>query len=121
MTSLSEHRERALGSEAYRLSPEGELAQSELVQVLDTAIAGLPEEFRMVLVLRDIEGIPLADVADVLQIPVATVKSRAFRAQRMLRNEIEQKFGPALAGAVQFAGENCARMAERVLGALASS
>ncbi len=121
VASLAEFRERSFGHESGPQTEEGKLMQAEVSEVLKAAIARLPEDFRMVLVLRDVEGLALAEVADILQIPVATVKTRAFRARRLLRTELQTKFGAALAGALQFAGENCARMTERVLGALALS
>ncbi len=121
VASLAEFRERSFGHESGPQTEEGKLMQAEVSEVLKAAIARLPEDFRMVLVLRDVEGLALAEVADILQIPVATVKTRAFRARRLLRTELQTKFGAALAGALQFAGESCARMTERVLGALALS
>jgi RNA polymerase sigma-70 factor, ECF subfamily len=121
VASLAEFRERRFGQEAGPQSEEEKLMQAEISEVLKAAIARLPEEFRVVLVLRDIEGLAISEVADILQIPIATVKTRAFRARRLLRTELQTKFGAALAGALQFAGENCARMTQRVLHALALS
>jgi RNA polymerase sigma-70 factor (ECF subfamily) len=49
------------------------------------AIDALPTEFREVLVLSDMEGMSYADIAEGLQVPVGTVKSRLFRARRQLQ------------------------------------
>lgn len=121
VASLAEFRERAFGGEAFAHSPEGTLVHRELSETIEAAIARLPEDFRMVLVLRDIEGVSLAETAEILQIPIATVKTRAFRARRLLRADVESRFGAALAGALQFAGANCQRITQRVLHALALS
>jgi RNA polymerase sigma-70 factor (ECF subfamily) len=52
------------------------------------AIDALPTEFREVLVLSDVEGMHYAEIAETLQIPVGTVKSRLFRARRLLQAEL---------------------------------
>lgn len=119
VASLAEFRERSLTEEDGPQSEQEKAMQAEISEVLKAAIARLPEDFRIVMVLRDIEGLAFGEVADILQIPVATVKTRAFRARRLVRKELQTRFGAALAGALQFAGENCARMTQRVLHALA--
>ena len=52
---------------------------------LERAMRRLPEEFRTVLLLADVEGMPLEEVARVMSCPVGTVKSRIFRAKERLR------------------------------------
>jgi RNA polymerase sigma-70 factor (ECF subfamily) len=65
--------------------PEGrffaELVDEEVTAALDAP----PEEFRDVVVLSDLEGLPYAEVAEALAIPVGTVKSRLFRGRRILQ------------------------------------
>ena len=51
---------------------------------IQRALSDLPEEFRAAVVLSDIEGLSMADVAAALDIPVGTVKSRVFRGRRAL-------------------------------------
>lgn len=58
--------------------------------VLD-ALQRLDEEFRIVLVLRDVEGCDYDRIADILEVPVGTVKSRLFRARLALRTAVESK------------------------------
>jgi RNA polymerase sigma-70 factor (ECF subfamily) len=53
---------------------------------LERALLRLPEEFRTVLLLAEIEGMPLEEVAQVMACPVGTVKSRIFRAKERLRS-----------------------------------
>jgi RNA polymerase sigma-70 factor, ECF subfamily len=52
---------------------------------LERAMRRLPEEFRTVLLLAEVEGMPLEEVAQVMACPVGTVKSRIFRAKERLR------------------------------------
>ena len=65
--------------------PEGEFF-SEIVdaQVL-RAIDALQEEFRSVVVLSDVEGLPYQEISEILNVPVGTVKSRLFRGRRQLQ------------------------------------
>jgi RNA polymerase sigma-70 factor (ECF subfamily) len=55
---------------------------------LERAIAALPEEFRSVLLLADLEGFTLGDIAEIMDTPVGTVKSRLFRARRLVRRRL---------------------------------
>lgn len=55
---------------------------------LERALAELPEEFRSVLLLADLEGLALQEIAQIMDIPVGTVKSRLFRARRMVRRRL---------------------------------
>lgn len=56
----------------------------ELRPDLEEALAALPSEFRAAVVLSDVEGLALQTVAEMLGVPVGTVKSRVFRGRRML-------------------------------------
>jgi RNA polymerase sigma-70 factor (ECF subfamily) len=52
------------------------------------ALAAIPEDFRTAVILSDIEGMGLPEVAEILEIPVGTVKSRVFRGRRLLAGEL---------------------------------
>lgn len=75
---------RAVGSE----DPEGHFFERVVDAKVLAAVEALPEEFREALVLSDLEGLPYAEVAQVLAIPVGTVKSRLFRARRLLQHRL---------------------------------
>ena len=57
---------------------------AELRPDIARAVADLPEEFRAAVILSDLEGLPLQEVADIIDVPVGTVKSRVFRGRKLL-------------------------------------
>lgn len=62
-------------------SPESELEGRQLKRQLETAIQALPDELRQALLLREYDGLSYEDIAEVLQCPIGTVRSRIFRAR----------------------------------------
>jgi RNA polymerase sigma-70 factor (ECF subfamily) len=76
-----------------RKSPEQTLGQSELAAVLNKEIRRIPPLLRNVFLLRDIQELPMPDVAEQLGISVAAAKSRLLRARLELRNRMEKHFG----------------------------
>lgn len=111
---LETYREQlARGSDAP--SPEVETAREQLRGMLERAIAGLPENFRTVFVLHEIEGVSVEDAAEALEIPSGTVKTRLMRARRKLQQALAPEVRNALTGTFPFAGTDCARLTERVL------
>ena len=63
-------------------------AQSELRNVLTSALEELPDHYRAVIVLRDVDGLSMAEVAECLNITVPTAKTRAHRARLLLRQRL---------------------------------
>ncbi|WP_169853237.1 RNA polymerase sigma factor [Anaerohalosphaera lusitana] len=61
----------------------------ESVEILNASIAQLDEKQRTILVLRDIEGMPYAKIADTLEVEIGTVKSRISRARKSLREILD--------------------------------
>ncbi len=57
---------------------------------LQRALAELPDEFRSAVVLADIEGLGLSQVAEIVGVPVGTVKSRVFRGRRLLADMLRE-------------------------------
>ncbi len=55
---------------------------------LERALTELPEEFRSVLLLADLEGLALQEIGQVMDVPIGTVKSRLFRARRLVRRRL---------------------------------
>jgi RNA polymerase sigma-70 factor (ECF subfamily) len=75
-----------------RPGPDQTLEREELEEALHRAIAELPEERRIVVVLRDVEGLAYEEIADVLELPVGTVRSRLHRARVDLKEKLERFF-----------------------------
>jgi RNA polymerase sigma-70 factor (ECF subfamily) len=99
-------------------SPELQIAHAELARALEGAIAKLPDHFRAVLVLRDIEGMSVEETAEALGAPAATIKTRHLRARRKLRAALDPDFRAVVAETLRFAGADCERMTARVLAAM---
>lgn len=104
------------GSDAE--SADASVARGEIRKLLEQAVAALPDAFRIVFVLRDVEGLTSEETAEILDIPVATVKTRLFRGRRRLQEMLEPELGNVLSGTFPFAGNDCAALTERVLEAL---
>lgn len=68
--------------------PEGRFFERLIDDEVVAAIDELPDEFRVTVVLSDLEGLSYQEVAEVLEIPVGTVKSRLFRARRRLQEKL---------------------------------
>ena len=73
--------------------PEDELLSSEGKQALDNAIQNLPENLRMVFLLRDIQDLSIKDTADTLNLSEANIKVRLLRARLMLREQLSYYYG----------------------------
>ena len=68
---------------------EATLEREQLREAIGRSIATVPEKYRMALVLRDIEGLPYEEIAQVLGIPGGTVRSRINRARGMLKRKLQ--------------------------------
>lgn len=75
-------------------SPEAAVLSQETREIVQRAIALLPDQYRAVLVLRDIEGLGNEEVAEIVGDSVAAVKSRLHRARMVLREALTRAFGP---------------------------
>jgi RNA polymerase sigma-70 factor (ECF subfamily) len=73
-------------------TPSAALERSELEGALHRAIAELPEERRIVVVLRDLEGLAYEEIASALDLPLGTVRSRLHRARMDLKEKLERFF-----------------------------
>jgi RNA polymerase sigma-70 factor (ECF subfamily) len=91
------HREgdRALLLADWSATPEAELLSGEARAILDEGLVLLPEHYRAILVLRDVEELSNEEVAEALGETVASVKSRLHRARMALREVLTRRLGPA--------------------------
>jgi RNA polymerase sigma-70 factor (ECF subfamily) len=70
-------------------SPSGKLEQTERAEQVVAALGRIDPEYRAVLLMRDVEGFDYQQMADVLGVPLGTLKSRLFRARIALRDELK--------------------------------
>ncbi len=80
--------ERPSSESLYEADPEGRIFRHIIDDEVIAAIDELPEEFRVAIVLSDIEGLSYQEVAELMEIPVGTVKSRLFRARKRLQERL---------------------------------
>ena len=69
-------------------TPEEELLEKVLDEDVQHAIEELPHDYRMVVLLADLEGFSYKEIADILEIPVGTVMSRLYRGRRLLEEAL---------------------------------
>ena len=114
---LDDYRDALMrGSEAE--TPDVAVAREQIRRLLEKAVAALPDPFRTVFILREIEGLSGEETAEILDVPVATVKTRLFRGRRQLQEMLAPEMSTVLSGAFPFAGADCAQLSARVLAAL---
>lgn len=96
--------------------PERQALTNELRTLLESAIDALPDGYRLVFVMRDVEGMSTAESAAYLDISEDTAKQRLHRARRMLREALYQRTGAVSAGAFAFEAPRCDRLVAATLG-----
>jgi RNA polymerase sigma-70 factor, ECF subfamily len=99
-------------------NPEQAAAHRQISRVLERAIDELPDGFRTVFVLRVVEQLSIEETAAALEIPEDTVKTRLFRARRLLRAALGDQFASALTDTFPFDGARCDRITEAVMARL---
>lgn len=107
-------------ADATTAAPEAAAMRAELRRLLERRIDELPAQFRTVFILRDVEEMSVEDTAECLDVPPATVRTRAFRARALLRESLARDIDVATIDAFGFAGERCDRIVAAVLDRLRS-
>lgn len=102
------------GHTASGIDPIKSAANEEIRRLLEVAVAELPEKFRTVFVLREIETCSIEETAALLDIPQDTVKTRLHRAKLQLRETLQDTFNEAITGAFPFLGARCDRIVANV-------
>ena len=114
---LDEYREKLMNG-SNEPQPGTSLERKMITRLIEEAVGRLPEEFRTVFVLREIEQLSVAETAEILAIPEATVKTRFLRARRKLQKDLAPDIRSALDGTFPFAGGDCEAMTKAVVEAL---
>ena len=95
--------------------PEADAARAQIRGILETAVDDLPEPFRLVFILREVEELSVEETAAHRAIRPETVKTRLHRARRRLREALDARLADVMVGAYPFLGPRCARITEAVL------
>jgi RNA polymerase sigma-70 factor, ECF subfamily len=96
-------------------SPEDESVARETARVLEKHIDALPDTYRLVFVMRDVEELTTAETATVLGISEGAVRVRLHRARQLLQGSLSDGLQASLPAAFSFAGERCDRIVAGVL------
>jgi RNA polymerase sigma-70 factor, ECF subfamily len=99
-------------------NPEQQAIEGESRALLEAAIDALPDQYRCVYMMREVEEMSTAETAECLGIGEENVKVRLHRGRQMLRRDLYARLGSGTAKAFAFDGERCDRMVRRVLGRL---
>ena len=103
------------------LDPEQTVSKAELNRMLEEAVLGLPEQYRTVLMLRDVEEMSTSETAAALSLSEENVKVRLHRGRAMVRRDLFARVGATAKDAFPFLGARCDRMVIRVFERLSAS
>jgi len=99
-------------------NPEEAAYDRELGGVLERAILGLPEDYRLIFMLRDVEGMTTDETAECLNLTPENVKIRLHRARAGLRKGLYAQAGATTVESFQFHATRCDRVVKNVLKSL---
>lgn len=102
------------------IDPAAAVAQEQIRRLIEKAVDALPEPFRIVFVLREIEGCTVEETATALSLRSETVKTRLHRARRLLHAALSDTLATTLNEAFPFLGTRCERMTETVMQRIAA-
>jgi RNA polymerase sigma-70 factor (ECF subfamily) len=100
-------------------NPEQDAARAEIRRLLEEAVDELPDHFRLVFLLREVEGCSTEETSQTLGVQPATVKTRLHRAKALLKKALDEKLASTVTEAFPFLGARCERITGQVLARLA--
>ena len=100
--------------------PEQQAVTSQIRDVLESEIAALPDAYRSVIVLREVEGLSTGETAECLSVSEDVVKQRLHRARTMLRDNLYRRAGVTFEDVYAFGNARCDRVVERVMAVLSA-
>ncbi len=75
-------------------TPENELMSKQIVQTVNSTLQNLPDELRRAITLREIEGLSYEEIANIMDCPIGTVRSRIFRAREVIAEKLKPMLEP---------------------------
>ena len=75
-------------------TPENELMSKQIVQTVNDTLQNLPDELRQAITLREIEGLSYEEIANIMDCPIGTVRSRIFRAREVIAEKLRPMLEP---------------------------
>jgi RNA polymerase sigma-70 factor, ECF subfamily len=96
-------------------APDSTVARTQIRNMLERAIDDLPPGFRTVLVMRDVEDASVEETANILGIKPETVRTRLYRARRLLRESLGEQLASVLKDVFPFEGARCDELVGRLL------
>ncbi len=102
-------------------NPEQETLDSESHRLIEEAVDALPENYRTVFMLREVEGLSTAETAAALGIAQETAKTRLHRARGLLRRHLYRRLGTAAHDAFPFGATRCDRVVAAVFARISES
>jgi len=116
--AMNESKQDKIGPAPLRLDPESQTAAAEMNKILEQAIENLPEQYRAVVMMRDVEEMTTAETAECLSLTEDNVKIRLYRAHGMLRRELYAKARISTAEVFPFHAPRCDRVVANVFAIL---
>ena len=117
---MNENQQNEIGATSLRSNPESETASVEMSKILEQAIENLPEGYRAVVMMRDVEDMTTAETAECLSLSQENVKIRLHRAHGMLRKKLYANARISAADAFPFHAPRCDRVVANVFARLAA-
>jgi len=107
--------------ETQQVSPERQAYSRELGRLIEDAVDALPETYRAVFMLREVEGLSTSETAEGLGLGEEAVKTRLHRARTMVRRTLTDRLGSSTAQAFQFHAVRCDRVVAAVMQAISNA
>lgn len=101
--------------------PERQVGVQELLSHVETAVEGLPDIYRVVLMLREVEGLSTSETAECLDVSEQVVKVRLHRARSVLREDLVARLAASAHEIFQFAAPRCDRAVDRLFDEIAAA
>jgi len=100
------------------VNPEESTSRAELTSLLEQSLMNLPDQYRTVLILRDVEELSTSETAALLGLTEENVKVRLHRGRSLMRQELLARVGTSAKDAFPFMGQRCDRVVKRVFDSL---